>query len=120
MNCPECHGSRLKSAYGSDGIEHTCLDCLTVFRNETAAPAPVERKPAPVAHVSPAKAKPLKATEQDVIKLARAQLKQLNAEIKRLKKLEVQRDAIKRLLAAADAKPEGAANVRPLRSSSGR
>jgi hypothetical protein len=123
VNCPACGGSHLKSAFGCDGIEHTCLDCLAAFRDEPDQPAPIaERRPAaPAAAAAPiAKAKPLKATDRDIIKLARQQLKTLNAEIARLKKLEAQRDAIKRLLAAADAKPEGAANVRSLRSSSGR
>jgi len=124
VNCPACNGSHLKSAFGCDGIEHTCLDCEATFRDQKPAPMP-ERKPVapvvaqPVASAS-AKTKQPKTLDVDVVTLARQQLKILNAEIKRLKKLEARRDAVVRLLAAADSKPEGTANVRALRSSIGR
>lgn len=53
----------------------------------------------------------------DVIKLAQLRVRELNAEIRRLKSLERERDQLKRLLSAANTQ-KGKAAVRPLRSPS--
>jgi len=53
----------------------------------------------------------------DLIKAARAQLRELDREIRRLRKLEKRRDELKRLLDAASGKPH--AVVRNLRANTG-
>jgi hypothetical protein len=60
--------------------------------------------------------KPFTVTPGAVLKLARHRLKQLNAEIRRLKALEREREQLTRLIAAATSKPKAA--VRALRSPS--
>jgi hypothetical protein len=50
-------------------------------------------------------AKPKPLTQRDIIKAARAELRSIEREIKRLQKLTKQRDALRRLLAAADNQP---------------
>jgi hypothetical protein len=58
------------------------------------APAPVAVAPTRVAASAP-------MTTQNVMKLARARLRDLDREIKRLRALETERDELRRLLAAA-------------------
>lgn len=127
MICPGCKGSQLKADFGQAGIVFTCLDatCGITFRDAPAATGDEAAEAAEVAR--PARARPVvalaptqPASTGDVIKLARRQLRELNVEISRLKKLEKQRDALRRLLAAADKKPEGRAVVRELRTNTGR
>lgn len=61
-----------------------------------------------------ADAKPLKP--RDVVKLAKARLKDVNREIARLHKLERERDELKRLIDAADGRPVALVRSLPTRS----
>lgn len=96
------------------GVSYTCLVDGTSF----AAPSvevfqPAEVEVSSVAAPSPPRAKAatkrkVTYTSRDVIRDARRELKELNAEIARLKKLIPQRDAIQRLLDAASDRPPAA------------
>lgn len=124
MICPICKGSKLSAEFTESGMVYKCLADGTVFADSPAAHEELNETPhqAPVAQrrgaVSPRQT--ASVSDRDVIRLARARLRELNAELKRMKKLESQRDAIKRLLAAADKKTEGPAVVRALRTNTGR
>lgn len=76
-------------------------DAVTVLPG-SAAFAP--RQAAPVQPPKAAKiAKPPKP--KDIVKLARARLREVNREIARIRKLEKERDELARLVEAADNKP---------------
>lgn len=86
---------------------------------EAAKVAPVRPVPAqPVVAAKPtvvaAKAAALKPV--DVVKLARTRLREVERDIKRLKKLETERDELKRLLDAAAHKPRATIRSLPTRS----
>lgn len=74
------------------------------------APRPKQSAPAPRATA----AQPVLGGTGQLIKAAKQRLRELNAEIKRLRSLERERDELQRLLKAAKQKP--ANNVRSLRS----
>jgi hypothetical protein len=63
-----------------------------------------KRKPVPQRH-SAAVARRVSDKPLNVISLARKRLRELNTEIKRLQKLEQERDKLEHLLRAADGKP---------------
>lgn len=75
-----------------------------------------------VAYVPPTRAdiamgvKPRAISPADVIKLARARLRDVEKEIRRCKALEKERDQLRRLLDAADAKPRAVVRELPKRS----
>lgn len=100
----------------SAALEKDAIAGATAF-----VPGPEARTPAPVA-VSPktveaphrAQAKPIKPV--DVVKMARARLRDVDREIKRLKKLEIERDELKRLIDAATGKPLAIVRSMPTRS----
>lgn len=60
--------------------------------------------------------KPRAISPADVIKLARARLRDVEKEIRRCKALEKERDQLRRLLDAADAKPRAVVRELPKRS----
>ncbi len=47
----------------------------------------------------------IKAPPQDIVKLAKARLREVQQELKRLTKLQKERDELTRLIAAAEARP---------------
>jgi hypothetical protein len=53
---------------------------------------------------------------RDVVRLARARLREVERDIRRIKKLETERDELKRLLAAADNRPLAVVRKMPTRS----
>jgi hypothetical protein len=68
----------------------------------------------------PLKAPPARAqaiTPKDVVKLARTRLREVEKDLKRLRRLEVERDELRRLLDAAKTKPRGV--VREIKRSAG-
>ncbi len=71
----------------------------------------VQLQPRQAANIQPAELKPV-----NVIRLARARLREVERDIKRLKKLEVERDELKRLLDAAAHKPARTLRSLPTRS----
>lgn len=113
------------------GIVFRCLDdaCKREFRN-TPQPPVISASPEPVRMVAPQERQHYLApadTERpyrkavdkrqldsagSVIAMAKRQLRELDKEIKRLKKLEPQRDALRRLLAAADTNASGQSATR--------
>jgi hypothetical protein len=111
VKCPVCGGTNFAAEFTPDGTEYKCLKDGTVF----SAPAPDEIEETFVAPPPRAKTKaPVSrvfATPKDVVRDAKAQLRELEAEIKRLQKLIPQRDALKRLLAAASQEPARAKAV---------
>lgn len=64
-------------------------------------------------HPSP---KPSPIAPKDVIRLAKARLKEVEREIRRIQKLETERDELKRLLDAAAGKPIAIVRSLPTRS----
>jgi hypothetical protein len=101
VKCPACGGTRYASEYTLDGIVYKCLNDGTTFTAE-AFLAPEEPFDAPPPRAERKVSAPKAfATSRDVVREAKAQLRELEAEIKRLQKLIPQRDALKRLLAAA-------------------
>lgn len=127
MICPSCSGTQLGSQFTNEGIVFRCLngDCRCEFRDGGHTAADDDDEPftgvrpqmeaprvAPKPEPKPAK----RITSRSVIAQAKAELRELNKEIARLRKLEAQRDAIKRLLDAADRKPNAPASVRALRN----
>lgn len=129
MICPQCQGHQLASEFGPGGITYRCLTdgCGCQFKDNPAldlidepAPAPALR-PAPKAPVAPAAPQATTAalTPKNILKLARARMRELNKEIARLTALKAERDQIKRLLAAANQTTDGQTNVRPLRTKTG-
>ncbi len=88
-------------------------------QHETLPPNPLQRslefaQRHAQPHPKPAR-QAFSLTPGAVLKLARHRVRELSAEIRRLKALEKERDQLKRLIAAASKKPQ--APVRPLRSS---
>ena len=122
MICPICRGSKLAAEFTETGMVYKCLADGTVFADSPAAHEELNEAPRrePESKRAAPTNKSAPVTDRDVVRLARARLRELNAEIKRLRKLEAQRDALKRLLAAADKKTEGPAVVRALRTNTGR
>lgn len=130
MICPQCQGAQLASEFGPGGITYRCLapGCECQFKDNPAldfidepAPAPA-RRPVPKAQpVAPivSQATTAALTPKNILKLARARMRELNKEIARLTALKAERDQIKRLLAAATQTTDGQANVRPFRTKTG-
>ncbi len=71
----------------------------------------VQLQPHQTANIQPADLKPV-----NVVRLARARLREVERDIKRLKKLETERDELRRLLDAAAQKPRGTLRSLPTRS----
>ena len=137
MTCPACGGTSSSSEFTVNGIVLRCLnsECGCKYpqpddqadefedRDEdeqeerVVAPKPPPKRIEPVQEQP--KRKPL--TIPSIVQQARAELRILNAEIKRLEKLKIQRDEVIRLLDAAK-KPDvdGLAKVRPIRTQTGR
>jgi len=101
--CKEAGGFRVKLT--AAGAQHTCRKCQAVIPAhalEEAEDAPPPPAVAPSAHrTTPATAAASPDAPLDVIKAAKARVRFLNAEIRRLRKLETERDELVRLLAAA-------------------
>lgn len=74
--------------------------------------APTPKPEAPIAAKQPAP----ELTPKDVVRLARKRLVEVKREIARLRKLEVERDQLTRLLDAADGKPRAVVRDLPKRS----
>lgn len=115
MRCanPECGDNTIVAEIGENmSVSRRCAKCGTPWRATVAA---VQLQPEPQ---QPAKPVAKKATSPlsglDVIKAARARLRELNAEISRLKKLTAERDRLERLLTAAKT-PNGTKAAIPLR-----
>ncbi len=87
-----------------------------VFEAVPVAVAPVRRPADITVGSAPPAAKPSPLKPVDVVKLARARLREVERDIKRLKKLEVERDELKRLLDAAAHKPSRNLRSLPTRS----
>lgn len=113
MSCPACGSEKVSVDFGERGKVFACLACehhWTTAQIEAASVAQqAKREPAQVATA----AQPL--APKNILVQARAELRRLNVEIKRLERLKRQRDEIKRLLAAAKTKQPRAV-VRQLRS----
>ena len=121
MICPQCQGAQLASSFTPEGIRYNCLGCGCVFKDSPEAEfdndalEPVAARPAPKAPPAVAQKTASPLSPKDILKIARARLRELNAEIKVLTARKQERDQIKRLLAAAKkTKTDGQANVRPL------
>jgi hypothetical protein len=129
--CPSCSGTQLGSSFTNEGIVFRCLngDCKCEFRDGATVEdddepfvgiRPQMEAPRAAAKPAPKPATPTKRiTDRGIVAQAKAELRELNREIARLRKLELQRDAIKRLLDAADRKPNAPATVRALRTNTG-
>lgn len=117
VRCEACsHDVEPVVVFSSDShtVSERCPrgECRAVFRTDALAVPPIAPPPAPALERGTAKkmvraavaaaAQPSLATERDLIKAARRQLRELDREVARLRKLEIERDKIKRLLEAAD------------------
>lgn len=115
MNCPGCKSLEVTAELrtGSDGgpagMGFRCMECghswvPTPFNGQNVAP---QNKPEPISvprlvQSEQPKPKPQRAlTNRSIITEARRELKRLDVEIARLKKLQKQRDELSRLLDAA-------------------
>lgn len=102
-----CNGGIVRDIGETGNIVAKCGKCGIVQHDQsgtgtTAAPpvAPVTAKAAPYA-ASPMPLDMAKTARFDVLKAAKARLRELNQEIARLQKLTKERDELKRLLDAA-------------------
>ncbi len=88
--------------------------------DDTITPANADLFRAPE-RVAPARPQPTKRIARDkplnVVKAAKARLREVERDLKRLRKLEVERDELKRLIHAAVTKP--CANVRDIAAKRG-
>lgn len=83
----------------------------------TAAPDDDDEDAPLIAVVRPARRPaPKGATPKDVVRMARARLRELETELKRLRRLEKERDELRRLVEAAKAKPRAVLRELPKRS----
>jgi hypothetical protein len=114
MSCPFCGCDAVQSVFTPSGMALYCLnaDCLQTFKPAAEAPSQAIQLASPP--VTTARKQTKLVTSKQVLRDARAQLRILNVEIKRLETLKRERDEIKRLLAAAKSKPTHAV-VRALR-----
>jgi len=94
-----------KAAQAADGVAGATT--------QLALPAIAPPEPARRAHVEE---KPARATLKpvDVIRLARARLREVEREIRRIRALERERDELRRLLDAADNKPRAVVRDLPV------
>lgn len=88
-----------------EGVEESAISGATA---QVPGPVPVSPQAvhvtahrAPVATVQP---KPMSLSPRDVVRLARRRLREVKADIKRLGKLQKEREQLERLLLAADGK----------------
>ncbi len=102
-------GTNLAEAAGA-GIVGATADVELVLPAQSSVRAAIALQ-APAARTELSKLKPI-----DVVRLAKARLKDVERDIKRLKKLEIERDELKRLLDAAAHKPTRALRSLPTRS----
>lgn len=115
--CEACSstGFRVRLDQDNRRTAFTCRGCgeTTYVRDEDEAP-PVATASKPVVAPAPLK---LSVSAEDapinVLRLARARLRHVNAELKRMSKLQSERDELKRIIDAATRKP---AAVRSLRN----
>lgn len=127
MKCPSCGSSEIGARISQDGTkERFCRACgVSVVIDEPKAPV-ARQEPAQVAAAEPAPvvtarrraSKPGDDTAPaNPIPAMRKRLRWLDSEIRRLRKLERERESLARVLSAASGKP--VAVVRELRSSHG-
>jgi hypothetical protein len=118
MDCtnPDCGENTIVSEMTPQGIRRYCNVCKVALA-ATPKPVPVIAVPVPVAQPLKRASEPAaKLTPKTLLRDARARVAELNREIKRMKSLVKERDALKRLLSAAKKQPlDGGAVVRPLR-----
>ncbi len=76
--------------------------------------APSPRPATPARRVAVRPAKPL--APKDVVRLAKARLREVEAELKRMRRLELERAELQRLLAAAKSGPRAVVRELPKRS----
>lgn len=120
MNCTGCgHDVQPVTMFTAEGLVYRCprAECNSLLGRPEPEPEPSAEEP--VIHVPqrPAQTKPKQVPATfNVVKAARARLREVERQIKRLRKLEKERDELKRLLSAARAEPK-TATVKSLRAS---
>lgn len=118
MNCSGCgHDVQPVTMFTPEGLVYRCPrpECNSLLGRPEPEPSAEE----PVVHVPhrPVQAKPKQAPATfNVVKAARARLREVERQIKQIRKLEKERDELKRLLSAAKAEPK-TATVKSLRAS---
>lgn len=127
MSCPVCGCAQTGSEFTTSGIVVKCLNTNCGSTWKAAAPQ-VEHeedddteeeaaRPETVKRTAVASKPSASLSPKSVVKLAKAELTRLNAEIRRLEKLKTQRDELKRLIAASkQPRPNRTASVRHLRA----
>lgn len=123
MTCGACGGESYGAVFTPDGVLQRCNGCGALTKPEEAVPPQlplqaIEEPSLPPPPPQPSPAKPVIATGVgNVLANARARVRELNAEIKRLESLRKERDELTRLLAAAKKQPpKRTATVRQLRA----
>lgn len=100
-------------ATASDKMHGAAVPSAELDEDDDKERVPTAKAPSAISPRTPPKSVPLKP--RDVIKLARARLREVNREISRIKKLEKERDELSRLVAAADGKPIATVRALPLK-----
>lgn len=114
MNCPGCgHDVAPVTEFSLEGMFRKCprIECGTPL-----GPVETAQVQVPPENVAPTRQRKPRARVEsfDVIKAAKARLRELDRQIRQLKKLEKEREQLKRLLDAAQGRP---AEVKRLRAS---
>lgn len=104
------------SVFTESGISLQCSDCYAFLGAPEVPPRPTtEAKPTQPAPRRAATKKPEPARSFDVVKAAKARLREIERELKRMRKLETEASQLRRLLSAAE---RPLADVKPLRAKS--
>ena len=95
-------------------IEHRCPECQSLIAQPEAA-TPVRQAPQPIAKARRGRNSEMLAGPIDLVKLAKSRIRAIDAILRDHAKLKEERETLKRLLDAAEAKPVG--TVRVIRAS---
>lgn len=101
-------------AIGASDAATAGIDVRAFDEGAPDADAVAVSRSAPATTRAVPKAKPI--APRDVLRLARARLREVEAELKRIRRLEAERDELKRLLDAASNKPRAVVRELPKRS----